>query len=254
MNTVRQCKESLQLMEKSPAACFEQAYPIGNGHQGAMIYGGTESERISLNDDTLWSGYPDPDPFRGDGFASLERAKADILKGDYVGANYELTQNFGCYASASYLPLGDLNLSFGNRDQKVSGYRRVLDLGRALATAKYSRGEIRYTVTAFASHPDDVIVYRIQACEKDGTPAPVISVSARFCSQLYARTYTENGLLYLEGECPVTSQQAIGKTDRKTQYFDEPERRGMRFMAIADILTDGKKGDALNAITVKKAS
>ena len=56
MNFTRQSKDSIQLMERSPATHFEQAYPIGTGHQGAVVYGGTEIERISLNDDTLWSG------------------------------------------------------------------------------------------------------------------------------------------------------------------------------------------------------
>ncbi|MBO5355755.1 MAG: glycoside hydrolase family 95 protein [Clostridia bacterium] len=254
MNFTRQSKDSIQLMERSPAACFEQAYPIGNGHQGAVVYGGTENERISLNDDTLWSGYPDPEPFRGDGYESLERAKADILKGDYVGAHTELTRNFGCYASASYMPLGDLHITFGKNANKVSGYRRTLDLKRAVVSASYRRGDVAYTLTAFASHPDDVIVYRLEAREKDGTPAPVISMTAGFNSQLYSKVYTKGGLLYLEGECPVTERQNIGRTERKTQYFDEPEKRGMRFMAIADLITDGKKGDELNAIAVRKAT
>ena len=217
MNFTRQSKDSIQLMERSPAACFEQAYPIGNGHQGAVVYGGTEVERISLNDDTLWSGYPDPEPFRGDGFASLERAKAHVLKGDYVSANTELTGNFGCYASASYMPLGDLHITFGKNAHKVSGYRRTLDLRRAVASASYKRGDVTYAVTAFASYPDRVVIYRIEAKQADGTPAPVIALSASFSSQLYARTYTENGLLLVEGECPVISKQTRNTTDRKTR-------------------------------------
>ena len=75
MRTIRQSKDSLQLMERRPARCFEEAYPIGNGSQGAMVYGDTASERISLNDDTLWTGYPRKNRFSGEGEASLERAK-----------------------------------------------------------------------------------------------------------------------------------------------------------------------------------
>lgn len=254
MNATRQSKDSVQLMERSPATRFEQAYPIGNGFQGAVVYGGTENERISLNDDTLWTGYPDSAPFRGDGYESLERAKANVMNGDYVAAHTELTKNFGCYASAAYMPLGDLHITFGKNANKVSGYRRTLDLKRAVVSASYKRGDVTFTVTAFASHPDKAVIYRVEAKQKDGTPAPVLSLTASLSSQLYARTYTENGLLFVEGECPVTSQQARGKTDRKTQYFDEPQKRGMRFMAIADVLTDGKKGDSMNAITVKNAS
>ncbi len=254
MHTVRQSKDSLCLMEKRPAKCFEEAYPIGNGAQGAVVYGGTQNERLSLNDDTLWTGYPCEDRFRGDGKASLERAKKNILKGDYAAATTELTKNFGCYTSAAYMPLGDLTIAFTGVSDKVSGYRRVLDLSRALVSVRYWRGELGYTVRAFASNPDHAIVYRIEARQKDGTPAPVISLSAGFNSQLYSKVYTNGALLYLEGECPVAARQGIELTDRKTQYFDEPERRGVRFMAIADILTDGKKKNDLNAISVQNAT
>src|SRR5205814_8037698 len=41
-----------------PAQVFEEAFPMGNGKMGAMIYGKTDIERISLNDITLWSGAP----------------------------------------------------------------------------------------------------------------------------------------------------------------------------------------------------
>ena len=33
-----------------------EAIPIGNGHIGAMIFGGAESERILINEETVWSG------------------------------------------------------------------------------------------------------------------------------------------------------------------------------------------------------
>ena len=32
------------------------ALPLGNGHMGAMVFGRTETERIQLNEKTLWSG------------------------------------------------------------------------------------------------------------------------------------------------------------------------------------------------------
>lgn len=47
-----------KLWYKQPATQFVEALPIGNGRLGAMVYGGTDKEKISLNEDTLWSGYP----------------------------------------------------------------------------------------------------------------------------------------------------------------------------------------------------
>ena len=41
------------------AEAFEEALPLGNGKLGAMVYGRTDTEKISLNADTLWSGHPE---------------------------------------------------------------------------------------------------------------------------------------------------------------------------------------------------
>jgi alpha-L-fucosidase 2 len=38
-----------------------EALPIGNGRLGAMVFGGVATERLQLNDDTLWSGPPQRD-------------------------------------------------------------------------------------------------------------------------------------------------------------------------------------------------
>ena len=51
--------DSLLLKYERPAEYFEEALPLGNGRLGAMVYGGTAADRISLNDMTLWTGEPD---------------------------------------------------------------------------------------------------------------------------------------------------------------------------------------------------
>lgn len=46
----------------SPAANWEsEALPIGNGHMGAMIFGGVSNDVIQVNEKTLWSGGPGED-------------------------------------------------------------------------------------------------------------------------------------------------------------------------------------------------
>ncbi len=46
------------LWYEAPAEQWVEALPVGNGRLGAMVFGGVESERLQLNEDTLWSGYP----------------------------------------------------------------------------------------------------------------------------------------------------------------------------------------------------
>ena len=44
------------LWYNKPASTWDTALPLGNGTMGAMCFGGTLQDRISLNDDTVWSG------------------------------------------------------------------------------------------------------------------------------------------------------------------------------------------------------
>ena len=41
-----------------PARNWNEALPIGNGRLGAMIYGNVYSERLQLNEETIWAGQP----------------------------------------------------------------------------------------------------------------------------------------------------------------------------------------------------
>lgn len=47
------------LWYNQPAACWMESLPVGNGREGAMVYGNTFVETLALNESTLWSGAPD---------------------------------------------------------------------------------------------------------------------------------------------------------------------------------------------------
>ncbi|MBW7458615.1 glycoside hydrolase family 95 protein, partial [Paenibacillus sepulcri] len=48
----------MKLTYDIPARLWTEALPVGNGRLGAMVFGGVDTERIGLNEDTLWSGGP----------------------------------------------------------------------------------------------------------------------------------------------------------------------------------------------------
>ena len=50
----------MKLWYDRPAAQWVEALPIGNGRLGGMVFGSPTSERIALNEDTLYSGEPLP--------------------------------------------------------------------------------------------------------------------------------------------------------------------------------------------------
>lgn len=47
-----------RLWYDKPASIWLEALPVGNGRLGGMVYGGTQSDQIQLNEDSFWSGGP----------------------------------------------------------------------------------------------------------------------------------------------------------------------------------------------------
>ena len=57
---VAMAPNDLTLWYRQPAEAWTSALPVGNGRIGAMSFGGVETERILLNEDTIWAGPPHP--------------------------------------------------------------------------------------------------------------------------------------------------------------------------------------------------
>jgi alpha-L-fucosidase 2 len=100
-----QTKNSIWFNE--PAQLFEEAFPIGNGKMGAMIYGKTDIERISLNDATLWSGKPIDPNMNPEAKNYLPKVREALFNENYRAADSLMRFMQGTF-SASYAPLGNL--------------------------------------------------------------------------------------------------------------------------------------------------
>lgn len=125
----------LTLWYNQPANTWmNEALPIGNGPMGAMLFGGTEIERIQFNEISLWSGDRMP--------------RDEDIEEERMGAH----QAFG-----------DIFIRLGHDKEKVRNYRRELNLDQAIHKVEYDYEGVHYTQTAFASHPAHVIVYHLTA-------------------------------------------------------------------------------------------
>jgi alpha-L-fucosidase 2 len=71
-----------------PAEFFEEALVIGNGTMGGIVYGGTEHDKVSLNDITLWTGEPcNMKVFSPDAHKSIPSIREALRQGDYSKAD-----------------------------------------------------------------------------------------------------------------------------------------------------------------------
>ncbi len=161
---------SLILHYDRPAAFFEESLPLGNGRLGALVYGGPVTDRVSLNDITLWTGEPDrgkdhPDytlvntltPW-GEAAAWLPKVREALDAEDYRMAD-ELQRRLQGHNSEMYQPLGTLQITFP--EGEITDYYRELDLASATATVRYKRDGVPFQAQYFVSAPDSVIVIRL---------------------------------------------------------------------------------------------
>ena len=155
---------NLKLWYDKPASVWEEALPLGNAKTGAMVFGGVTTERFQLNDNTLWSGFPDGGN-NPDGPKILPQVRQQIFDGNYDSATALYRKMQGPY-SARYLPLADLLLQNNLTDTVPSSYYRDLDLNNAVSLVKYTIGDVTYHRETFISHPDKIMVIRITANKK----------------------------------------------------------------------------------------
>src|SRR5690625_903301 len=167
----------LKLWYKQPAQKWTEALPVGNGRIGAMVFGGTDTAQIQLNDATLWSGHPQ-DGNNPQARKVLPKVRKALFDGDFQQADQLSKQMMGPYV-ATYLTLGSLFLDFQNDEDSIAHYERQLDLNSAVASVSYQKGKVRFTREIFSSYPDRVLIIHLKANQKNA-----LSFSTRFKNTL----------------------------------------------------------------------
>ncbi|MFD9701177.1 glycoside hydrolase N-terminal domain-containing protein [Lentzea sp. NPDC059081] len=153
-----------------------RALPVGNGRLGAMVFGNTDTERLQLNEDTVWAGGPH-DYSNPRGAGSLAQIRQLVFSNQWTQAQSLIDQTMlGSPAGQlAYQPVGDLSLVLPSGT--ATGYQRTLDLTTATTSVGYVVNGVRHRREVFASAPDQVVVVRLTA-ETPGS----ISFTASFGS------------------------------------------------------------------------
>src|SRR5215218_7134206 len=114
----------LRLWYRQPAAQWTEALPIGNGRLAAMVFGGVGSERLQLNEETVWAGER-RDRTNPEGARSLPEVRRLLFAGKPGEAEALAEKSVIAVPKRMppYQPLGDLMLEFNGQDI-VEEYRR----------------------------------------------------------------------------------------------------------------------------------
>ena len=178
----------LLLWYDKPATQWVEALPIGNGRLGAMVFGRTASERLQLNEDTLYAGGP-YDPNNREALQSLPEARRLIFAGQFKEASDLIGQKMMAHPikQMPYEPVGDLQLEFAGHND-VSNYRRDLVLDTAIVKVSYDTAGVSFMREVFSSPVDQVIVVRLASDQRRQ-----ISFTATFTSPQQAIVDSEAG-------------------------------------------------------------
>ena len=166
VNCTVQENDVLKLWYEKPAAKWEEALPVGNGRLGAMIYGGTAEDHIQFNEETLWSG--GPNDYSNEGASRhLGKIRELIWQGKQKEAEELALETFMSVPlrQQKYQPFGDLWLTFPGHE-KVSAYRRELNLSNAVCKTSYEAGGYTYTREYIASYPENLIIINLTCSDK----------------------------------------------------------------------------------------
>ena len=162
--TAQDSDNTNRLWDNKPAKIWLEALPIGNGFLGGMVYGGTATDELQLNEDTFWSGGPHNNN-SSTSLSYLDQVRQLIFNGKENDAESLINQQFikGPHGM-KYLSLGSLKMVYkGIKSASVENYERELDLQRAVSTVNFDYAGHHFRRTAFASLTDSVIVVHIEA-------------------------------------------------------------------------------------------
>ena len=182
----------------APATHWEEAFPIGNGRIGAMVFGDPRTEQLQINEETVTTGSPYSN-YNPKGPANLDRIRQLVFEGKFQEA-----QDLGNEAFLSpvgreqkYQTLGSILIAYDDHE-RVSRYNRELDIENAVTTTTYQVGDVSFTQEAFTSFVDQLLIVRITA-SKPGA----INCELSYTSPMEDVTYsvTKDRLLREEGMC-----------------------------------------------------
>ncbi|NLB93829.1 MAG: glycoside hydrolase family 95 protein, partial [Bacteroidales bacterium] len=83
MDKTADSPRELKLWYDQPANEWTEALPVGNGRLGAMVFGGVQTERIQLNEESLWTGGP-IERANPEALENLEKVRQLLFEGKFA--------------------------------------------------------------------------------------------------------------------------------------------------------------------------
>jgi alpha-L-fucosidase 2 len=243
-------EQDLKIWFAKPAPKWDEAFPLGNGRLGAMVFGGATAEHIQLNEATLVSGYPGYRDLPLDVRKEYPEVTALIAQRKFAEATDCVNTNWLGSAWACYQPLGDLFFDFTN-EGTIENYRRELDLNTAICRVSYEAEGVKFTREIFASHPDEAIVFHFTADKPHS-----LNFRIRLTSPHPVTVKANGAVLAMDGQIPgFVLRRTLDWVEKHGDTWKYPnlwDASGKRRADANEVIYDGR-GLAFDARLVAKA-
>lgn len=147
---------------------WNDATPIGNGRLGAMVFGGTNHERVQLNEETIWTGSRYQFTDKEKAYTVLPEIRKLLFDGEYSKAQ-EITESqfMGNESWNMYQTLGDLFINTAH-SAEIKNYRRQLNLDEAVAKVSYEANGTKFSREYFSSAPENTLIIKVESDSPNG--------------------------------------------------------------------------------------
>lgn len=171
---------------------WNQAYPIGNGSLGAMVYGDPIHDTLQLNEETIWYGDGGRNRVNPKSKGSYKKVRQLLLEGRIKEAvDLEQSDMFPHPDQERHYDTAG-NIWFDFNHKEYSDYKRSLDLETAVCTVEYISEGKHFKREFLSSAPDKTIA--IHQSSADGGKTSVKIDFTRRDERTYKYELTESGL------------------------------------------------------------
>lgn len=231
--------QDVSVVFHTPATHFTESLPLGNGRLGAMVFGKTDTDRIVLNEISLWSGGAQ-DADDPNAHTYLKDIQKLLLEGKNLEAQALLQKHFvakgkgSCHGQGAncsygcYQILADLLLDWKSK-APTANYKRVLRLDEATAVTSYQRDGNSIEQTVFADFKNDILWVKIKAEKPFG-----VGIS-----------------LFRKENAKVTYQ---GNKITLSGVLPNDTKEGMHFASVIDVQTNGQLQSTDKATEIQAAT
>lgn len=224
----------LKLWYENPAKVWEEALPVGNGRLGAMVFGDPVTEKLQLNEESIWAGSK-IDNNNPNALKALPALQKALFESRYKDAFKIADENFlGTPPRIrSYQPLGDLLINYKWNSTPVDYYRE-LDLNTGITSAHFTADGKKYVQEVFVSAPDNIIVVNIKSLN-----GGLINASFRLIREKDAVAVARGNTISLAGQIIDEEDPRAGPGGEHMKFAGELRLSAQNGETIAenDILT-----------------